>query len=365
MRKTAWKGEGELVNIIAANYGGYPRIGGLAEQPGPGTAVPAVERGGIRERRVELSQNEEVRAALEEQAEAGLDVVSDGQIRWKDPVSHFMGKFSGVKIAGLLRYYDTDAYYSQPVVTGALESKGSLVAEEIKLARAISTRPVMARITGPLTLSRLSVVQGGPYGNADALCDALVPHLADEIERLAKAGAEGIVVEEPAILREPGAMPVLENALEVMAARRQAVRLWLFPSFGDAGLLYEKLQRLPVDGLILELTRTSTAAAAVASSGSGLCLGLGVADARKVTMESSVGTARLVTGLLRRVHAGQVMLVPSNGLEFLPRDVARRKLALLARARDLMTGGIKTAKRRIPVKRRKSRRRRGRCGGGR
>jgi len=326
------------LKILAANYGSFPRIGDFLESQQLKVATEAFQRGELKERQLELAKNEAVREVLAAQAKAGLDAVSDGQIRWDDAVSHFMGKFSGVSIAGLLRYYDTNTYFRQPVVTGAMEPLSEFVVSELKLARAISTKPVIARITGPLTLSRLSLLRGGPYKNADALASALAPHLAAEVERLASAGAAEIVVEESALLREPRALPVLEDALEVLAARRGSVRLWLFPSFGDASPVYERLQKLPVDGLILDLTYSTAAAEAVISSGSSLALGLGLVDARNTMMESPVKLAKLAAGLIRRVHGQIVMLVPSNGLEFLPRTVALRKLAVLARVRDLLTG---------------------------
>jgi 5-methyltetrahydropteroyltriglutamate--homocysteine methyltransferase len=326
------------LNILAAHCGSFPRIGDSRESQQLRVAVEAFQRGEIKERQLELARNEAVRSALEAQAKAGLDAVSDGQVRWDDPVSHFMGKFSGVDIAGLLRYYDTNTYFRQPVVTGAVEPLNELVVSELKLARAISTRPVIARITGPVTLSRLSLLRGGPYRNADQLAAALAPHLAAEVERLASAGAAEIVVEEPALLREPAALPVLADALEVLAARRGSVRLWLFPSFGDAAPLYDQLQKLPVDGLILDLTCSTAAAGAVISSGSSLALGLGLVDARNTGMESPAKLAKLAAGLIRRAHGPIVMLVPSNGLEYLPWEVALRKLAILARVRDLLTG---------------------------
>jgi len=179
------------------------------------------------------------------------------------------------------------------------------------------------------------------------------------VEGLARAGAAGIVVEEPSLLREPGALPVLEDALEVMAARREAVRLWLFPGFGDAAPLYEQLQKLPVDGLIIDLTYSSAAAEAVISSGSSLALGLGIVDARNTRMESPAKLTKLASGLIRRIHAPIVMLVPSNGLEFLPRAVAVHKLQVLVRVRNLLTGVSKprTGRRRRAGKNRRTGRR--------
>lgn len=332
------------MNIVAANIGSYPRIGDKPEQQQLRNALAALDRGEITNRDLSRVISDVGREILAEQARAGLDVVSDGQIRMADPVSHVMRKFRGVSITGLLRYFDTNTYFRQPQVTGTLAENGSLVADEFKLARAISTRPVIANILGPLSLSRLSVTKGGPYPDANQLMDALVPLMAAEVERLVTAGADAIVVEEPFLLREPEALPRVADALEVLAARKGALRLWLWLTFGDASGLYEKLQNLPVDGLILDFTYSKDIAEVVAVSGSRLGLGLGLVDARNTRLESPARVATLAGKLLKRVRADVVGLFPSNGLEYLPRPRAFEKLTVLARARDLLTGTRKSGK---------------------
>ncbi len=337
------------MNIVAANVGSYPRIGDTREQHKLRDALAALDRGEIKEQDLAQVQNEVVHEVLAEQAKAGLDVVSDGQIRWSDSVSHVMGKFDGVSINGLLRYFDTNTYFRQPQITGTLAEKGPLIADELKLAQAFSSKPVIATILGPLTLSRLSVLKGGPYHGANQLMDALVPLLAAEVERLATVGADAIVIEEPFLLREPAALPQMADALEVLAARKGSLRLWLFLSFGDAAPLYEKLQGLAVDGLILDFTYSRAMADAVATSGSQLSLGLGVVDARNTKLESPARVASFVARLLKKVQAEVVGLTPSNGLEFLPRSRAYEKLAVLARARDLLTGAGPSRAKRWPA----------------
>jgi 5-methyltetrahydropteroyltriglutamate--homocysteine methyltransferase len=326
------------VNIIAANYGSSPRIGDTKEQQRLRVALEAFQRGEITQKKLEQVQNGLVKEVLDEQARAGLDVVSDGQVRWSDAVSRPMGRLKGVSINGLLRYFDTNTYFRQPQVIGAISAKGPILADDLKLAVAMSAKPVVATLLGPLTLSRLSIVKGGDYADWKAVMEALVPVLADEIERLVAAGADAIVLEEPALLKDPKALPALSDALEVIGARKGSVNLWLFPSFGDAGPVYDKLQELPVDGLLLDFTYGKGALAAVASAGTRLALGLGLVDARNTKLESPGRVAAAAGKLLRKVRGPVAGLCPSNGLEYLPRTRAREKLAVLAKARDLLLG---------------------------
>jgi 5-methyltetrahydropteroyltriglutamate--homocysteine methyltransferase len=263
-------------------------------------------------------------------------MVSDGQVRWPDAVSHMMGKLAGVKAGGLSRWFDTNTYFRRPVAAGTISAGGLLLVGEFRFARAIAPRPVTVTMTGPFTLSRLTL-PGGPYADADGIMDALVPVLAEETGRLADAGATDIVVEEHYLMREPAGLARLQDALEVMAARRGPARLWLRLSFGDSAALYPALQKLPVDGLVLDFTCGPALAEAVARSGSDLPLGLGLVDARNIRQENPGELARLAGKLLKRIP-GTAWLTASNGVEYLPRNQARQKMAILARVRDLLNG---------------------------
>jgi 5-methyltetrahydropteroyltriglutamate--homocysteine methyltransferase len=250
---------------------------------------------------------------------------------------------AGVRINGLLRYFDTNTYFRQPVVTGMPEGGGApgggeMLASEVKYARAIGSRPVALTMLGPLTLSRLSLAKDGPCRTPAALFSALVPVVAGEVGQVAAAGPETIIIEEPWLLKEPSAFADLVDALEVIAARKGAARLLFFASFGDAAPLYEKFQGLPVDGLVLDLTYSPALSVRVQAAGSRLPLVLGLVDSRNTRLERPAAVAKAAERLLKRAAPGGAALVPSNGLEYLPRDRAAQKLGVLAKARDLLTG---------------------------
>lgn len=325
------------MKILAVHAGGFPRIGDTHEQQRLRDARGSLDRGELPEEKYFDVQNGVIRDALSAQSRAGLDRVSGGQISWHDPVSHLMAGLEGIRSGGLLRYFDTNTYFRQPQVTGPISAKGPLAADEFRFARAISPRPVTATLTGPLTLSRLSL-PGGPYPGANELMKALIPVIAGEVGALAGAGAGDIIIEEHCLLREPKSISLLEDSLEVLGGRKGSARLWLRLSFGDITPLYAQLQKLPVDGLMLDFTYSPGLADAVASSGSDLPLGLGLVDARDIRLESPIKTARIAERLIRRIHGGEAWITASNGMDFLPRSRAIEKLELLARIRDLVAG---------------------------
>jgi 5-methyltetrahydropteroyltriglutamate--homocysteine methyltransferase len=342
------------MKILAVHAGGFPRVGDTLEQQRLRAARGAFDRGEITEEKLADTENDMVREVLSLQSKAGLDLVSDGQVRWQDPVSHVMDRLEGVRAGRLARYFDTNTYYRQPQVVGAIAARGPLTAEEFRFARAISPRPVTATLTGPFTLSRLCL-PGGPYKSGDDLLAALAPIIAGEVGQLAAAGAGNIIIEEPFLSRETQSIGLLADALEVLGGAKGSARLWLRLSFGDYAPLYGALQKLPVDGLMLDFTCSARLAEVVASAGSDLALGLGLVDTRNTRMENYMKTARVAALLMKKIHAGECWLTASTGVDFLPRNRAVEKLALLARMRDFLAGKAGSARKKAVPRRKLSR----------
>ena len=186
---------------------------------------------------VREAENEMTRRAISDQVSAGLDVITDGQIRWYDPVSHFAGKLEGVEIRGLLRFFDTNFYFRQPVFGSKPVRRGPMVVDEFTFASdALAQLPVASRsgtkpmlkqvLTGPYTLAKFALSQNGAViatalgaqAALEARTAVLASALAAEIKDLAAAGAEIIQVDEPAILKYPSDWPVFRAALDVLLA---------------------------------------------------------------------------------------------------------------------------------------------------
>lgn len=326
------------MRIVTANAGSYPRIGETPELAQLRRTIAAWERKEASTDELRAAEDALVRAALAEQLDAGLDLVTDGQIRWYDPVSHLAGKLAGVEINGLLRLFDTNFYFRQPVVRGAVQRNGAMILSEYEFARANSSQPVKPVLTGPYTLARASIISNGAYSGVEALTEAYAQALAAEVEGLAQAGAELIQVDEPAILKQPNDLPVLARALALLAARKGKAQLALHVSFGDPQPLYDRLQQLPVDVLSLDFTYNPRFADQVAAAGSARPLGLGLVDARNTRLEDPAALARQVERLLLRLPGEVCYLTTSCGLEFLPRDRARLKLKLLTQVRAHLKG---------------------------
>ena len=326
------------MELILANHSSYPRIGDDASGQLLRRAIAQREKGEKTDADVQAAENRMTESALAEQVEAGLDLVTDGLVRWHDPVSHLAGKLSGVKINGLLRFFDTNFYFRQPVVGGKIKREKPLVVEEFLFAQARSPLPVKAVLTGPYTLARLSIGQDAETGKLTDLLDGYTRALAEEVAALAAAGATVIQVDEPALLKHPEDFSLFESAVEALAARKAAVRLILAFYFGDAASLYPKLQGLPADVLCLDFTYSPSLPEMVATDGSSRTIAFGLLDGRNTRLEDPDQLARQLERMLGGWKADAAYLTTSSGLEYLPRDRAQLKLRRLAAVKKTFLG---------------------------
>ena len=345
-----------------ASTGGYPRIGDSRELQVLRRTIAALDRGERSHADLLDVENEVTRHVIAEQVKAGLDVATDGLIRWYDPISHLTGKLDNIEIRGLVRFFDTNTYFRQPVFVGAPMKRGNLVTGEYSFARnalghlptpqgkagKLSIKPVL---TGPYTLGKFSLSEQSGNGSSEnfasmeARVQAYAEILASEFEPLSQAGAELIQIDEPAAIKYPNDWAIFEASLAPLVQARDKIRktgrkldLALYFYFHDCTPLYEKLLALPVDIVGLDFTYSPKLVDLVASAGSPKWLGLGLIDGRNTKLEDPVQIARQVERMLAKIKDQRAYLGTSSGLEYLPRDRAFAKLALLSKVRAALEG---------------------------
>jgi len=326
------------MQILLASTGSYPRIGDSPEEQLLRRTIAQWEKGEKTAAELARVQDQATVEALEEQVEAGLDLVTDGLVRWYDPVSHLAGKLDGVEINGLLRLFDTNFYFRQPVVRSRPEWKSPLLAEEFQFARRKCSRPLKVVLTGPYTLAKLSIAENGQAKSWEDMLEGYTEALAKEVATLAKAGAGFLQVDEPSLLKHPEDFPKVKQCLTALAAQKGKAELQLSLYFGDPAPLYEKLQELPVEVLGLDFTYNPGLVEVIRSTGSSRVLALGLLDGRNTRLEDASSVARQMEGMLAATRSDRAYLNPSCGLEYLPRDRARLKLKHLAVIRDAFLG---------------------------
>ncbi len=147
----------------------------------------------------------EIKAAYDEvreelvglQREAGLDRVVEGQGRWDDMLAHPLTVHENVETGGIVRYYDNNNYYRDPIVEGELTFSGDLAAD-LEAANEL-TDDLQAVVPGPYSLSELATDEY--YGDDEQFLAAVADFLAGEVEAFPEV--ETVFVLEPSLVTNP------------------------------------------------------------------------------------------------------------------------------------------------------------------
>jgi len=310
--------------MLTTVVGSYPKIPNRPRPARLRAAIARLERGEIGEDELRRVEDEVTVEVIQEQAAAGVDIITDGQIRWEDDQTYFARRLAGFSIDGLIRYFDTNTYYRQPVVTGPVQWRQPMAVEDYRFAAAHSLRPVKALVTGPFTLAALSANEH--YGSFGELVLALAGELRQEVLALEKAGAPIIQVNEPAILKRRDDFPLLQRALERMMDGVRA-EAHLYTWFGDIDGLYPQILELPFSTFGLDFVMGGANYQVIRRAPFTKGLGLGIVDARNTRLETVEQIVECVRRVSDIVPLDRLYVNPSCGLEYLPREVAQAKLA--------------------------------------
>jgi 5-methyltetrahydropteroyltriglutamate--homocysteine methyltransferase len=259
-----------------------------------------------------------IKAALKDQETAGVDIVSDGELRRDNDIDYFLARMPGVEIPHIAKtfYYDYyDAYVRHPIPVDDESATLGLV-DDLRFTLHYTQRPVKFSFTGPFSLARRV------HNEAYASFDDLVMAFARVLNREAKALAQAAINQVYADIDGPA------RAVHVCYGNRYARPVWeghyefLFPTILDA----------QVDQVVLEFARKGYDDLDLFkkySTGS-LTLGLGVIDVKNPSPESPELIAARVRRALQVVPPERLLVNPDCGLRHLPADMARAKLRAMS-----------------------------------
>jgi 5-methyltetrahydropteroyltriglutamate--homocysteine methyltransferase len=147
---------------------------------------------------------------LEWQTEVGLDRVVEGQGRWDDNIAHPLAVADAVDTRGIVRYYDNNNFYREPVVTDDLAATGDVAAELDAAAELLDDGAggLQAVLPGPYSLADLATDEH--YGDEAAFLDAVADFLADEVDQF--PAVETLFLLEPSLVENPPEGGVDERA---------------------------------------------------------------------------------------------------------------------------------------------------------
>jgi 5-methyltetrahydropteroyltriglutamate--homocysteine methyltransferase len=288
-----------------------------------------------------------IKAAVKDQERAGIDIVSDGELRRDNDIDYFLARIPGVHIAQRAKadYYD---YYDAAVTAPLPEDDKSALglAGDFEFTRALTDRPVKFSFTGPFSLSRR--LGSAAYNDQAELVRALARRLNTEARALADAGAEFLQIDEPFLAGYPDQAALAVEAVNIVTDGVPATwglhvcygNRYARPSWeGHYDFLFPEVLEARVDQLVLEFARKGLEDLRLIKEYAWpSALGLGVIDVKSPSVESPELVAARIRRALEYIEPRRLVVNPDCGLRHLTPEVARSKLrAMVAGAAIVRT----------------------------
>jgi 5-methyltetrahydropteroyltriglutamate--homocysteine methyltransferase len=282
-----------------------------------------------------------IKAAVKDQELAGIDIVSDGELRRDNDVDYFLARIPGVNIPQRAKtdYFDYyDAEVTRPLPELPEEpgpgSTGLALADDFRFTRQLTQKPIKFSFTGPFSLSRR--IRDDAYSEPGDLVRALARRLNAEARELAKAGAELLQIDEPFLAGYPDQVELAIEAVNIVTEGVTATwalhvcygNRYARPSWeGHYDFLFPAVKAARVDQVVLEFARKGLDdLRLIPQHGWDKWLGLGVIDVKNPEVEVAELVASRIRRALEYVPAERLMINPDCGLRHLAPDVARQKL---------------------------------------
>jgi 5-methyltetrahydropteroyltriglutamate--homocysteine methyltransferase len=279
------------------------------------------------------AQNDATLLAIRAQEAAGLDIITDGEIRRESYSNRFATALDGVDIDNPGTALDRSGHPNPvPRVVGRISRKRPVEVEDVKFLRAHTAKPIKMTVPGPFTMSQQA--QNDYYRDeAEAAMDYAAA-VNEEIRDLFAAGADIVQIDEPYMQARPEkarqyGLAALNRALAGIAGTT-AVHI----CFGYAAVIHVRPSGYSFLG---ELAGCSCQQVSIETAQSGLDCSvlsglpgkkilLGVIDLNDMTIETPGTVAARIRRALPYVKAEDVIVAPDCGMKYLPREVAFGKM---------------------------------------
>lgn len=317
--------------MITTVVGNYPKVPSLSGGPNLRTATTRFDQGRLTADELAKTADDATQDAMAEQARAGLDLITDGQIRWEDEVTYFARGLSGITLTGLIRWFDTNTYYRQPVVSGPVAWTAPVTVNDYQFAAGNAPKPLKAVLPGPFSLA--AHAEDKHYGDQRKLVMSFAEALNAEARALQDAGATFIQLNDPSLITMRDLFPLYQEAIGVALGGITA-KTALYTYFGAIDGLYPDLFHLPFRVFGLDFVIGEANLNVLKTFPSDKELGAGLIDARNTKLEPVEDIVAQLDQLRSVVPLERIHLNPSCGLEFLPRKNAYEKLARMVAAAE-------------------------------
>jgi 5-methyltetrahydropteroyltriglutamate--homocysteine methyltransferase len=292
---------------------------------------------------LEQAQDDATILAIRDQERAGLDIVTDGEMRRESYSNRFATALEGVDVDNPGTALDRSGHPNPvPRVVGKIRRKHPVELRDLAFLKANTDRMVKMTVPGPFTMSQQA--QNDFYADPAEMALDYAAAVNEEIKDLFAAGADIVQIDEPYMQARPDkareyGLAAVKRALEGVSGTTA-----LHICFGYAAIIHVRpsgysflpeladtaLQQISVE------TAQSDLDTSVLAKLPGKTIILGVLDLSDVTVETPEKVAERIRRALPHVPADKIVVAPDCGLKYLPREVAFGKMKAMVEGAAIM-----------------------------
>jgi 5-methyltetrahydropteroyltriglutamate--homocysteine methyltransferase len=282
---------------------------------------------------LEQAQDDATLLAIRAQEKAGLDIVTDGEMRRESYSNRFATALEGVDIDNPGTALDRSGHPNPvPRIVGKVRRKHPVEVRDVQFLRANTDRPIKMTVPGPFTMSQQA--QNDFYKDESEMALDYAQAVNEEINDLFAAGADIVQVDEPYMQARPEkARAYGLNALNrALTGVNGPVAVHI--CFGYAAIIHQRpsgysflaeLEGSPANFVSIETAQSRLDCSVLQKLPSKKII-LGVLDLSDMTIETPETVAARIRRALPYVPAERLMIAPDCGLKYLPSDVAFGKM---------------------------------------
>ena len=332
--------------ITTTVVGSYPQPNWLIDRDKLGSKVPRVrapEIWRIPREFLEQAQDDATLLAIRDMELAGIDIVTDGEMRRESYSNRFATALEGVDIENPGTTINrTGARSIVPRIAGPIKRKQAVEVRDVQFLRANTQKRIKITLPGPFTMTQQA--QDDYYKDEEALAMAFASAVNEEIKDLQRAGADVIQLDEPWLQARAEraaryGVKAINRALEGIGGTT-VVHL----CFGYAAAVKDKPSGYSFLGQLAE-TRASQISIEAAQPHLDLAVlkelapksvMVGVIDLSTTAVETPAQVASRIRAALEHIAPQKLVVAPDCGMKYLPREVAFDKLVALAQGADIV-----------------------------
>jgi 5-methyltetrahydropteroyltriglutamate--homocysteine methyltransferase len=282
---------------------------------------------------LDAAQDDATLLAIRDQERAGLDIITDGEMRRESYSNRFATALEGVDIDNPGTALDRSGHPNPvPRVTGKVRRKHPVEVADVKFLRANTDRMIKMTVPGPFTMSQQA--QNDFYADEGEMALDYAAAVNAEIKDLFAAGADVVQIDEPYMQARPEkarkyGLKALGRALDGVTGNT-AVHI----CFGYAAIIHVRppgysflpeLEGSPVKQVSIETAQSKLDCSVLRQLPSKTII-LGVLDLSDMIVEAPATVAARIRRALPHVAAERIVVAPDCGLKYLPREVAFGKM---------------------------------------